>query len=315
MENKYLEKIALNRLTKEILKAPSKFNTGELVNKGVLRGEDRYYNAIGNSNKKYLDKLNQGPYKTVVKIGDGMTPENAALAKTNGGAYTHANYEGISIGVVPSPTRLDGYKSKMNSALLNKNQRKMVDDLITRHELHEAKEVTDIAPNVLNDDLNKIGHGFLDRKGDLKGFHFSPRVLGRESNDLTGFYSGKTLDKIPLPGVSKTVEKSFGKAKNQFLKFRSSTSEDEIIKKITGKTYGTDRFSKQDLTKLHNATPDMMMPRFPHDLPLHMPPAIPVSGLTGKIINKVKGYLGSRENPSASVQQAHYILDKNFTTS
>jgi hypothetical protein len=32
--------------------------------------------------------------------------------------------------------------------------------------------------------------------------------------------------------------------------------ESSLLKKITGKTYGSDRFTGKDLTKLHKATPD-----------------------------------------------------------
>jgi hypothetical protein len=189
-----------------------------------------------------------------------------------------------NIPLVQQDTSLLYPEKSPHSAQLIKNR----ESTLLRHELHEARELRSqgvgpkkLLPEDFKNYLQDVGMGKEIRRGEafniptekvhaiitkpfhndesikqvfehtyahltpdkireLKtieepiGNHASLRVLGRESNDIRN-----------NPWVRNSGMVSF-----------RGKGESSLLKKITGKTYGSDRFTGKDLTKLHKATPD-----------------------------------------------------------
>lgn len=84
---------------------------------------------------------------------------------------------------------------------------------------------------------NNLNRGvIIDQFGNKTGQHSSLAVLGRESNDVR---------KLPLNEV-----------KTSRILMRTSTGEAKLLKDITGKRYGIDEFTPEDLEKLDTAKPN-----------------------------------------------------------
>lgn len=114
----------------------------------------------------------------------------------------------------------------------NPDDIKTVHRLGIKHELHERR----YAQRILKDSGDIEAYGSVARglTETETGRHFSLGVLGHESNDLLNIKNKKIKD--------------------MHQKSRYLTGETEILKNITGKRYGIDKFTEQDLEKLHKAS-------------------------------------------------------------
>lgn len=264
MTNKYLTKIAsvsegfekqaLRKIVEQIAKGLVKTPVFTLADKGFIKSPGVYAKGmrLGNAN---LSKAYNAPISTARAKGMDSVKDFAggffALAHKTGPKIHHG---GPRVG---SLERLGGVHSGQSFAA---KERDMQSSLAIRHELHEAREYRD-APGVITkafkdkneataavlQQLNKNKLGPKDKSlprmvsnivtvptPSAKFGHNSPRVLGRESEDV------RKNPYLHNSGIALT--RRFG-------------DESEYVHKITGKYYGRDKMTGKDLKKLHKNVP------------------------------------------------------------
>ena len=158
-----------------------------------------------------------------------------------GGYFTKVDPKLLSLRNDPFPYRVKvnamdprSFWNRMNaptySVFDNSNDIKAIHRLGIKHELHEA----DYAKRLVAENNFQNTMANVSMAGTPTGRHFSLGVLGKESNDLLNISNNKVRNQIQME--------------------RYLSGETEILKKITGKRYGIDAFTEQDLEKLHMAT-------------------------------------------------------------
>ena len=245
-ENKYLEKIALNRTVKNLIEGKLGEASKKLIfNSGVLRSERTYAKGIREGNR-YLSKIHGVVHSAA---GGGFDkPHLTAVAALGGGASSIPLKDGrvLSTHLKTIPHTTPSFKENL-----------------IRHEIHEGREVRKLKtlgrPEMSEktvagpiDAAKEIAYSEESRKkldslkksigtmpkptlivgpdSGLRGSHASLAVLGRESNDLrVNPYSHQLKD------------------------IRQSTGEAGLISRITNKRFGVDRLSNKDLHKLRTA--------------------------------------------------------------
>ena len=176
-----------------------------------------------------------------------------------GGYSTHSGGSyGIWVQSAAPKKRLGSLLSPFHSVFDNKTTKSMKDGLAIRHELHEA---SDILHPTTQARLNRGGAyysgSFVNSSGKSVGNHSSPAVLGKENNDLVTFYSKRALGSMPHGEAFKSeVGKSWNKAKGGVAGYRAKSEEAASMQRLTGKRFGVDRLSNQEIEKLHHAVPD-----------------------------------------------------------
>jgi len=144
---------------------------------------------------------------------------------------------------IPNPFRTHDYTIK------TMNPKSFISKLISPfHSMFDNQKTTEAIHNLgIKHELSEVKFGranSLAGKGMIQinrnfqpvGKHFSLGVLGEESNNI--------LNETNI------------KAKNRFQKTRYLTGESDILKNITGKRYGLDKFEKEDIKKLFKANTD-----------------------------------------------------------
>lgn len=281
--NTYLEKIALNRLTREILKAPGKFDTEELVRRGALRSKDRFSDAIHNANSRYMEHLYKKGLGTSVVTPVAGADKFSAMAM--GGYLTYPS--GDIVASTPH-SFLSKFISPVHKVSHSPRQRSMLDGLITRHELHERLDMGNPVTKARTNN-GVMGGAFVNSKGKTVGWHNSPAVLGRESNDMVNFYKG-SFDKIPHgPEFSRELEKDWRVSSERMNTIRKKTGEASSLDAMTGKRYGVDTLSPHDLDRLYTIKPQVKANLGLNFNLAHSPPGVDVAGLNSKIDKKVAG--------------------------
>jgi hypothetical protein len=247
--NRYLEKIALTRAVKEFAKGRITSTAEDLITKGVFRSDKTYAKGMQVGNEVLAKKL------------------GAHIQRARGDAQKAVTGQMGGYGTMPSSKGDVIFHDKHVMGLENSNHQGMI-----RHELFEsmeAKEKRKLGNQSLhiNREEQKAGitdgTRFLDGTRDIKtsnklirltghmegmkptvfqkddnlvGMHFSPRVLTRESEMVRKNPHTQGLFKhIRGPGI---------------------TSESTLIKRITGKSYGSDKMTGKDFHRANTATPD-----------------------------------------------------------
>lgn len=229
-QNKYLEKIALNRLVSELAKGKVSTEVHELVNKGFIRPAETYSKgmALGNKNiakqigmkvhtpRTALDKITAisgGGYATTVRKNGSMhalhvKPEQSMFSRDNHhGMIRHELFEGHDVKrVINDAKRITSIKPEHHAEI----KAFMGDDFNLKH-INNRKIVK---PDVFTN------------KGNIIGMHVTPRVLTRES---------EMVRKNPHLG--------------DFKDLRGMTGEDSLVHRITGKRYGMDKMTSKDHAK------------------------------------------------------------------
>lgn len=221
--NKYLEKVAVTRLVKEIAKGSFNITKGKLdglVSKGALRSENQYVKGMGQG----TDLLSWKHGVRVKHIDDSH--EYSEYVKSYGGAAA-VMHEG-------KPTAFI-HKDFLQGSPLEKQ-------IQHRHEIDEGRgALSDIrAGREFKQVIIQKNGG---RDNTLSGAHNNLAILGRESTNIS---------KVPHLHV--------GSDNNKFLrKFRDDSGEADTLKGITGKSYGS-TYTSKDLTRLNiakgNFTPE-----------------------------------------------------------
>jgi hypothetical protein len=254
--NKYLlkfaefEKSALRRIVEEIAKGTVKTPTFVLAAHGFIKSPTTYAKGmrLGNANlsKAYNAPISSARAKNMKPMLDAAggfitLPHKSGPKIMHGGAYKPALTRDVPKGHSFSRQHEDIRNS-----------------VILRHELHEAREMrestglirktfknaqeatasmfgnkvavpsTGEAGRAVRMASNLVKH---DNIAHYSG-HFSPRVLGRESEDIrkNPYLKNATLAKI-----------------------RNQGHEAADLFDVTGKRYGKDKFTGTDLKKLHNS--------------------------------------------------------------
>lgn len=233
MANKYLEKIAANRLVQEIAKGTVKMPLKALVAKGALRGPGVYSKGMQRGNTAIAKKLG-------VDISKDSAEGLHGLASAGGG------YASINT-VKKGPVALHGglknnFLKEVGAHPVNHHQAAI------RHELFEVKDMkalstsrrrrySDADMNMMRmktplshahmiDKVRPMKPDVFASKGKLVGQHMTPRVLTQES---------EMIRKNPYLGGMRRV--------------RSETGEDKLITSLTGKRFGVDKMTGKDHAK------------------------------------------------------------------
>jgi hypothetical protein len=175
--NKYLEKIALTRLVKEIAKGGVTKDLSELASKGFIRPES-----------KYLYGTNRGFLNRVLRKG--------ILVKD------HPIQEGIATVISADNRPVIVQNSKFLSNFHERDRQAFL-----LHELHEAEAILkDKAPSNIVPPFSFGGVKtnrspttiLILNKGEVTGKHKSLTVLGKESNDMATNPYLRRLSKLNL---------------------------------------------------------------------------------------------------------------------
>lgn len=220
MTNRYLEKIAVTKLVKEIANGGVTLTNSlkdVLVGKGVLRSGSRYLSGLSEGTEA-LSKKHGVP---VTYINDFH--EYTAHVKDHGGAAAvlHPDETGKSI-----PQIFIHEESLAHMSPFEKH-------VIVRHEINEARGAQkDLAKGrpltqvrIQND---------VEGNSGKSGVHNNLAILGRESTDVSN---------IPYMRLGNINSRDL-------LTHRTSSGETDTLKGITGKAYGT-RYNGSDLAKLN----------------------------------------------------------------
>lgn len=247
------EKTALNRLTKEILKAPGKFNLKDLASKGALRSKETFSKGVikapSRSLNKYVEKINkQSPFPEKVRINH-VTDFPGKMEVFQHGGYGYKVDNGETVLNIHKPkSALGRLLSPAHSVFDSKEKTEGIAGIFSRHEAHEAKAIhtPEIQSIITNKDSGKV----LNKHNQVVGNHASLEVLGREANDVRNFTGAKATSKIPYPDVKQHSQKILDSVRNRMEKIRRNSGESKILRRVTGKRYGSDKFTERDLMSL-----------------------------------------------------------------
>jgi hypothetical protein len=229
-QNKYLEKIALNRLVSELAKGNVSTGVEKLVSKGFIRPAATYNKgmALGNKNiAKQIGMKVHTPRTALDRISSNAGGGYASVIRKNGEVH--------ALHVKPSQSMFgqDSHHGLIRHELFEGHDIKRV--------LNNPKRVSEIKPEhyaevkaFMGDDYNHkhvtnrriIKPDVFTNNGQITGMHVTPRVLTRES---------EMVRKNPHLG--------------EFKDLRNMTGEDRIVHKITGKRYGMDKMTTRDHAK------------------------------------------------------------------
>lgn len=192
-----------------------------------------------------------------------------------GGYYTMPGHDSshYTIGHINPNSKISRFLTPLHSIFDNAQTTKEVHDLGISHELSEAKFGR--ANAIGGKKMVQINQGLFNMP---TGRHFSLGVLGEEANDVLK--------------VSKKVQ-------DRHTKLRYMTGESDLLKQVTGKRYGVDKFDKQDIKKLfhHNSLGGRMDVHAIH---------VPSKTLIGKVTGTAIGALaGSRFNKKDKYNESH----------
>jgi len=254
--NKYLEKIALRRIVKELVAGNLSQSAHSLARQGWIKRPSVYAKGMERGNQELARKRNAIIRGPVGKLEILSAQHGGAISRVDKSGRGHAIFDKNILN--PGPRKMLG----------NPNRSQMT----VRHELHEVPSIRKQIDkgNVVSQDymdkgraetvkmfgerrtsafldnyqMNKgVAHGKSERiqpswdgtpspEGKTRSFtqtgsHASSTVLARESNDVrTNPFLGKFKD------------------------LRNYSGEAQYLKGVTGKTYGKDRFTNKDYKKL-----------------------------------------------------------------
>lgn len=267
--NKYLEKVALNRLVKEIAKGSVSEAPYSLFQKGVLRSpttyakgaraaNDKLQATLGvNVNRTREGSLNHlitgqaGGYATVPRRGAGpsviFSGSSPMIGDLNIGAPGVAHAKALhgmqhQAGISHELFEADAVRRRLPKepvkarAQRAKTMEQTTPGILASHGFNQ-KQVHHISRGLRDMDTPRMGANIRRSSGEQVGGHMSLDVLGRESNLVRA-----------NPYLSKSTLKDI----------RSYTGEDRLLKNLTGKTYGADKFSGKDLRRLDRAKPSVV---------------------------------------------------------
>lgn len=244
-----MEKVALQRLVKELAKGTVKTPLDTLVQKAGLRSANTYAAGMKKGNK-YLQKL-QGTPITVPKPGTFQQH----LTEDAGGGLALPN---------PEKNRIDVLLNRKISRLAGKNER----ELVARHELFEAGEVkkhmktgpikamrqpkVDRLPAVLTDKFLSTHDRFATKRSVVR-----PQVF-RKDNEVIGVHMNPSI----LTRESNVVRSNPYLHNSVLIKHRVSDGEGQLVQHITGKKYGVDKMTGKDHARaqVYNAGKDIDIP-------------------------------------------------------
>lgn len=226
MTNKYLEKIALTRLVKEIAKGAVKAPVESLVQKGALRSMETYTSGINKGTEALAKRFNA----TIREPANGAEL-GQVIQFGNAATYAHPNGK---IDIVHSKPNsfIRKFVSPIHSVKGGERINEFNHAIALRHEVYEAQAAREAQKAGEPLEVNR----FVDSSGVLRGAHLSPTVLAREGNLLRA---------TPHAGA--------GKMKGN----RVDSGEAAILNRITGKVSGRDKFMGKDMKKLRKASPDL----------------------------------------------------------
>ena len=224
--NKYLIKIAGNRLIKEIMKAPGKFDVKGLTEKGFVRGMDQYAEGLGKGNASLAKQ-----HGTSIKIVDHNSPMQQKVELLQSGGYRFSSgFFGKGVEARNHDTFRSRALSPLHRAFEGDAHNNLTHQMGVRHEVHEARDAKELMPRGMfgGENPNHKNVGYMARDGKLVGNHMSPGVLMRESNDYRH-----------IPHDPKDI----------FSKFRRESGEANTLHRLSGKEYGKDVFTNKDIRK------------------------------------------------------------------
>lgn len=222
--NKYLVKVALSRLVKEIANGNVKRPLKELARKGFIRNQKVYASGMKTGNTRLAEKYNikitapRNEYHKFIMEEQKEAPYASMVNPDFSGIIVH--------GKKSNPLVKNDANSHHGSM---------------RHEIYEHMDVQHLSKDRANIRKDLFGNlllphvDIIDNKAKmLVGDHHSPRVLTRESEMVR-----------KNPYLRKT-----------FINLRKGSGEDELVHRLTGKIYGQDPMTNADHKKAFNSSPD-----------------------------------------------------------
>lgn len=253
-----LEKQALNRLTKEIIKNRKAFGEDTVKNlyqKGALRSQLTIRRGHLKNDRRIQKELGIGHIpearhgiedQILTASGGGafLPHQNNILGARHGGIiHTHETAEGIESHRKGSVKAIRRYMNKMSPELRQKVHNLDVHDPETNAVLARmGKSKRTSAVPIFNE-------------GTPVGQHANVAVLGHESNAIrVNPYSHLEKIKVTSPGLL-----GFGKRTHKISDFKSlrdQSGEAHLVTKTTGREFGVDKIRNKDLRKLRKLGPN-----------------------------------------------------------
>lgn len=269
--NKYLEKVALTRLVKEIARGSVSATPASLLERGMLRSPSTYSRGARVANDKLQAKLGvnvnkasskgltsiiapqAGGYASLPRKGENPTVifgkssplvQDMDIGAANGGHSKALRGMQHQAGISHELFEAEAIKRRSRKEpVRDRSSRSAANYAATSQALPQAgfsaKDTYHVLRGVKDMDAPRLGAELHHSSYGQVGGHMSLDVLGRESNLVR---ANPYMAKSPLSNI------------------RSQTGEADYLHKITGKRYGSDRFSGKDLKKLDRAKPDQVGP-------------------------------------------------------
>lgn len=216
--NKYLEKIAVSRLVKEISLGKVTKSLSDLVSSGILRPEKTYVKGMKAGNKILADKIN-------AKISKPRGLAAEALAKRGGGYTILPNNKTDSLIIQQFGLPFLGRKSAIHQMGI-------------RHEIYEGRELRKRMGSTDTYNLRDLIKAHQAKTADVGNkYHASEILRGMPAKDIPKLPPGKTHlhDRVLL---SESIDVS----KNPYLgllrKIREGNLDAKTVSDITGRPYG-----------------------------------------------------------------------------
>lgn len=285
MGNKYLEKIALRRVVEELAKGKVAAPLESLVAKGFIKSPKVYAKGMREGNAALAQRFGA---KISASAKEGSLAE--MLTNAGGGAAALAR---------PGGSVVHHDRLNMGSAGLSKTQKSLSNSAMIRHELFEgdelrqaplkgastlARKAREIKKNLGQAPLEPKTLGRLTKTLTHKEVMSAPPTLiGRSQRGLLGEATYRELKNTFAndPAVLKSLRGSsvvgghmspmvLGREANMIRQnphlqggymqtMRADHGEDELLKRVTGKEYGKDRFTGTDLKKLRDVKPNSLL--------------------------------------------------------
>lgn len=269
--NKYLEKVALTRLVKEIARGSVSATPASLLERGMLRSPSTYSRGARVANDKLQAKLGvnvnkagkkgmtsivapqAGGYASIPRKGENPNiifgKSSPLVQDINIGAANREHSRALremqhQAGISHELFEADAIKRRsMQEPVKDRHSRSLVNYEATSRYLplagFSAKDTYHVLRGVKDMDAPRLGAELYHSNYGKVGGHMSLDVLGRESN---------------------LIRSNPYMAKSNLATFRAQSGEADYLHKITGKKYGVDRFYGKDLKKLDLAKPDNIGP-------------------------------------------------------